>query len=581
MENLDLGINLGFGEDNSVDVLIEKLNNLENVISNINEISNTEIFINVLKNFQSLKDELSSIREELDKFKELDKEIKKSKTSNNPYEKETFEASQNLKNIENILRQILNATIENKKYNGGRGNNNNSNENTQSEFQKLINKQLKDYNLKYKNSDYRYKKNINEEIVSKLTDTQYKAFNKIVDGFDKKVLETLKKSIQDKIINDGVVKSLKDKRISIKSEDDLIKVYKDLSNTIKQYGLNENILKNNPKFKREYNDIKNSFDYSKQRAKELDKEYEKIFNKKRDTNFDDMNNREIKEYIKKTYEVINKERKFNETYKNIDESRYNNEKINFNNKVFEKLSKTGGLSTYNNDKGNTGISYSQYPNYRNIPFSTLTSMFSGFINQVLAKEFEKNIGSVGVVSGWKNNIEVNSMKNIVAEKSSNTGQDINEFIVGLREVMKTGKDFEQALRMMESTSKMAVASFENLTTATNIVNARFTALNIEASNKNLESFTNRLQSTLDNTALDLEDVSNAGKQTNTVLNSLISSAESKGLVNKNVEDYTMEVSNIELSLLGELRQQGKTGEQAGASLCQNFSRSPISSGTLS
>ena len=77
---------------------------------------------------------------------------------------------------------------------------------------------------------------------------------------------------------------------------------------------------------------------------------------------------------------------------------------------------------------------------------------------------------------------------------------------------------------------------------------------------------------MDNTALDLQDVNNAGRQTNTAMNALINSAEEKGIQGRSVEQYTMDVSNLELSLLSTLKQQGKTGEQSGIVLRTLFSK---------
>ena len=72
MENLDLGLNLGFGNETSIDNLIEKINTLEKGIANINEVSNVDMFTNTLKNFQDLKNEIKQIKELL---KQEDTEI--------------------------------------------------------------------------------------------------------------------------------------------------------------------------------------------------------------------------------------------------------------------------------------------------------------------------------------------------------------------------------------------------------------------------------------------------------------------------------------------------------------------------
>ena len=140
MENIDLGLNLGFSNDKSIDDLLSKIEILEKSISNINEVSNIEMFTNALKSFQDLKKEIKTIKE---LFTDVQKNGSKS-DNKNPYKNETFNASQTLKNIENVLKEISNfnkasehkekvktSTVKNKKE--------------LTEEEKNINRELKSY----------------------------------------------------------------------------------------------------------------------------------------------------------------------------------------------------------------------------------------------------------------------------------------------------------------------------------------------------------------------------------------------------------------------------------------------------
>ena len=105
MENLDLGINLGFGSASGVDDLIEKIEVLQKNISNINEVSNIGMFTNALKDFQSLKKEIKEIKELVNATQDVKSNNGDTK---NPYKNETFSVSQTLKNIEKSLNEITN-----------------------------------------------------------------------------------------------------------------------------------------------------------------------------------------------------------------------------------------------------------------------------------------------------------------------------------------------------------------------------------------------------------------------------------------------------------------------------------------
>ena len=574
MENLDLGINLGFGETSSVDNLIEKVNILEKSITNINEVSNVDMFTNALKNFQDLKAELKDIKSLLNEDNQSKDKGTATSSGKNPYKSETFSLSQTLLNIEKLLTEINSTSkkqsFNNEKYgkgNSGKGSkgNDNSNDNP---FRKFANDELRKY---YHNQEKTYKdKKLELDKVSKMTTKQFEdGFSKIVKGISKDVVDILDRDLLKKMVEKNATEMLKNSKY--KDKESLDKKYEEISQLIKNAGFSSNIFKSSSVFRKGYNEKLYETENNKKiyDLKRLEVEL-KTKGINRSSNTDTMTGRQLEKLLednKRIYNIINSKHFQNfsdgQPFKSTEDklNRYINQ-IN-DNKIKGQNIKENGLSLQNTIQQNSGTMIAGIEAFRYL------GTISNFIT---SKDFERNMGALGIVGNLGNQASQNASKNRIIRESNLVGADINEFAEGVREVIKTGKSYEQSMNLVKTAGKVAVASFEDLTTATNILNQRFTALGISATDKNLNEFANRLQSALDNTALDLQDVNNAGRQTNTAMNALINSAEEKGIQGRSVEQYTMDVSNLELSLLSTLKQQGKTGEQSGIVLRTLFSK---------
>ena len=768
MENLDLGINLGFGSASGVDDLIEKIEVLQKNISNINEVSNIGMFTSALKDFQNLKKEIKEIKELVNATQDVKSNGGDTK---NPYKNETFSVAQTLKNIEKSLNEItnINKTREPKNKTESKIPSN-STQTQPNEKVVKINTELKEY---YTSRGKNYKNNdkVNTNAIMPMDEKQFRSgFSKIVTNISKEVIDTLDKSIRDKMMKQGSVDMLKGK--TYPSEDKLVEEYRKISQLVKNAGYSGNILKNNPQFKKEYNEILNSINGRGNPLTNMENRLKRLGVNVGTSNTDNMTVKQMESLVQEhrnTLRLINSERfknfnksvnykttedKLNDYKKTVNEkvvkintelkeyytsrgkNYKNNDKVNTNaimpmdekqfrsgfskivtniskevidtldKSIRDKMMKQGSVDmlkgkTYpSEDKlveeyrkisqlvKNAGYSgnilknnpqfkkeYNEILNSINGRGNPLTNMenrlkrlgvnvgtsntdnmtvkqmeslvqehrntlrlinserfknfnksvnykttedklndykktvaensfkatdiknkglslpntiqqnaglvFAGveafkylgaITNFITSKDFEKNMGALGIVGGLGNQASQNYSKSRIMRESNIIGADINEFAEGVREVIKTGKSYEQSMNLVSVAGKVAIASFEDLTTATNILNSRFTALNLNANDKNLNEFANRLQSALDNTALDLQDVSNAGKQTNTAMNAIINSAEERGLQNKSVEQYTMDVSNLELALLSTLKQQGKSGEQSGVVLRTLFTK---------
>ncbi len=574
MENLDLGINLGFGETSSVDNLIDKVNVLEKSIVNINEVSNLDMFTNALKSFQELKSELKDIKSLLNEDNQGKEKSSATNSGKNPYKSETFSLSQTLLNIEKLLTEI-NSTSKKQSFNNekyGRGNsgkgskgNDNSNDNP---FRKVANDELRKY---YHSQEKTYKdKKLELDKVSKMTTKQFEdGFSKIVKGISKDVVDILDRDLLKKMVEKNATEMLKNGKYTTK--DNLDERYKEISQLIKNAGFNSNMFKSSPIFRKEYNEKLYEIEYNKkiQELKRTEVEL-KMKGIHRNSNTDTMTGRQLEKLLednRRIYNIINSKHFQNfgdgQVFKSTEDklNRYINQMND--NKIKGQNIKENGLSLQNTIQQNSSTMIAGIEAFKYL---------GSISNFITSKDFERNMGALGIVGNLGNQASQNASKNRIIRESNSVGADINEFAEGVREVIKTGKTYEQSMNLVKTAGKVAVASFEDLTTATNILNQRFTALGISATDKNLNEFANRLQSALDNTALDLQDVNNAGRQTNTAMNALINSAEEKGIQGRSVEKYTMDVSNLELSLLSTLKQQGKTGEQSGIVLRTLFSK---------
>lgn len=577
MENLDLGINLGFGETSSVDNLIDKVNVLEKSITNINEVSNLDMFTNALKNFQELKSELKDIKSLLNEENQNKDKGSSAQGGKNPYKSETFSLSQTLMNIEKLLTEI-NSTNKKQRYNdgnyGGNGNKkskggsgNNSN-NTDDPLRTIANQQLKKY---YNDQEKTYKdKKLETDKISKMTVKQFEdGFSKIVKGISKDVVDILDRDLLKKMVEKNATEMLRNSKY--KDKDSLDKKYEELSRLVKNAGFNPNLFKSSSMFRKGYNEklyeTENTRKINDLKRLEIELKTKGI---NRNSNTDTMTGRQLEKLIednRRIYNIVNS--KHFQDFGNGQSFKSTEDKLNKyinqmnDNKIKGQNIKENGLSLQNTIQQNSGTMIAGIEAFRYL---------GAISNFITSKDFERNMGALGIVGNLGNQASQNASKNRIIRESNSVGADINEFAEGVREVIKTGKTYEQSMNLVKTAGKVAVASFEDLTTATNILNQRFTALGISATDKNLNEFANRLQSALDNTALDLQDVNNAGRQTNTAMNALINSAEEKGIQGRSVEQYTMDVSNLELSLLSTLKQQGKTGEQSGIVLRTLFSK---------
>lgn len=207
-------------------------------------------------------------------------------------------------------------------------------------------------------------------------------------------------------------------------------------------------------------------------------------------------------------------------------------------------------------------------------FKTMTSAYIGYMAfQRVVKpqdlyDFEKQTYAFSVASEQGDTKLQSGIKSSLLRETTGKPLDTNKFISDVTEVVKTGRSFNEAMILVSGSTDLAVANFQSLTTATEILNNQLLALDLDVTADRVQRMSSRMHSALVNTALDFNDISNAGRQSNTVLSSLSEMADQFGVGSKNrsfkgLDDYKEQLDYLNFAMMGDLRQKGKTGGQAG------------------
>ena len=436
MENLDLGINLGFGETSSVDNLIDKVNILEKSITNINEVSNMDMFTNALKSFQDLKSELKDIKSLLNEENQGKDKGNSAQGGKNPYKSETFSLSQTLLNIEKLLTEI-NSTNKKQGFNNGNygksnngknngKNNDNSNDNP---LRNRANDELRKY---YNNQEKTYKdKKLEVDKISKMTTKQFEdGFSKIVKGISKDVVDILDRDLLKKMVEKNATEMLKSSKYI--NKENLDEKYKEISQLIKNAGFNPNIFKSSSMFRKGYNEklyeTENNRKIQDLKRLEIDLKSKGI---NRNSNTDTMTGRQLEKLLednKRIYNIINSKHFQNfgngQSFKNTEDklNKYINQMND--NKIKGQNIKENGLSLQNTIQQNSGTIIAGLEAFRYL------GTISNFIT---SKDFERNMGALGIVGNLGNQASQNASKNRIIRESNSVGADINEFAESVRE----------------------------------------------------------------------------------------------------------------------------------------------------
>lgn len=590
MENLDLGLNLGFVSEDNLDKLLDTLTLLEEGINTLNATEDTSnVFYVMLKNAVSLRKELEDIKEI---YKDIDNGKNKSNSKDSGKDKSDLkntilDLTQQIKNLVDVYKSTQNEKRKNTSDTGSTGRNGNRGRQYNENDTELdrINNELR-ANSKAYNKDYSNKRNLNTtDYFRKLTDENVRVLKdtmKMFEGLTKESINKLSDNNFNSILSNGIFKKLQEISKETLGEDKFNKLAKELFNNIsKQIGSNDFI--NFSKVKTSMN--KGKTESIKNEIFNYENKFESIGLKKADlTLVNSINDlRKVLENVKNQTELFERDRhkdykpskELENMYSKFSRSKYKGSKEFFDNKIEYETT----YDAYNEQKKQNSLNKEEYLDKLRTSASTIffTKEVLNYLGNIGgfngAKDFEKNVTSLGVSGNIDYRGAVDNQKTKLLSKTGSTGIDTNEYAMNLREVIKTGRDYEQSIKIVDTASQLATTSFEDLTTAVDILNGKFLALDMDMSDDRIDRVKNRIYNILDNTALDLQDIANAGKQTNPILNSMVDSAERNGsLKNQSIEDYKEQLINIEQSFVGELRQQGKTGEQAGTVIRNLFTK---------
>lgn len=587
MENLDLGLNLGFLNDDNLDKLLDTLTLLENNINSLNSTEdNINIFSVMLRNAVRLKQELIDIKDIYDDINKSDN--KNNVGSNTSKDKEDLNSSildltQQIKTLVEIYKSTQNDKRRRESDNTGSTGTRKGRKFSYEEDTELdrINNELRQNAKAYK-KDYSNKRNLNTtDVFRKLSEDNVRALKEqlnMFEGLTKKVVNKLSDTNFNNIISNGFIKKIQEISLKTdKSDDYYSSVKKLISDISKQTGNDDfkNLSKVKSAIKQEELNVRRNEVRVKnyENMRKYGKEYinDTFFNSVKDFSkaLKESEN-EIRLYNKKLYSGKINDEGLQTDLISLKEKRYT-----FDNKVnFEKR-----LNDYFQQNANKINNQGSYIDNLRRTASTVffTKEMLGYVGNLSqfneAKEFERNITSLGVSGGFNSKSAVNSEKSTLMQMTEKTGTNVNEMASSLREVIKTGRDYNQSVELVKNATLLASTSFEDVSTSIDILNSKLLALDMNIDSNSIKRISNKIYNVLDNTALDLKDIANAGKQTNPILNSMVDSAENKGrLQNKTIDEYKEQLIDVEQSFIGELRQQGKTGEQAGTVIRNLFTK---------
>ena len=212
---------------------------------------------------------------------------------------------------------------------------------------------------------------------------------------------------------------------------------------------------------------------------------------------------------------------------------------------YNKMSKSTGESI-----GGTLTQFAGYYAMLNVG----RTAFRGFM------ELEDATYNLGVVA-QKSKYEMEDLRKTVIGMSIGTANTATEMANAMNTVMRAGMDYATAQAVVSATSKLAVASGEDLASSIDIVNKIFIALKINA--EDADEAVQDLHATATFTATDMEGLGSSARQYIGALG-VLASTTSKN--NEELGKYRVSLMKTGNALTGILANMGRAPEQAGEQL---------------
>ncbi len=191
-------------------------------------------------------------------------------------------------------------------------------------------------------------------------------------------------------------------------------------------------------------------------------------------------------------------------------------------------------------------------------------MKANFERTVLTMEkFEDAVYQAGIIGG-KTGVEIRQLRNEMTQLGMEIPRVTQEIVEQIGSVARTGRTFEEAVKIVTNASNLAIVSGESLADSVNVLNKVMIAfdINIENTAKTMDI----LHSATLTTPLDLRAIADGMKNSASAMRNFIENTNRSG---EELEDYKVTLLELNTALIGNQMTMGRTASSAGLSIRTN------------
>lgn len=191
-------------------------------------------------------------------------------------------------------------------------------------------------------------------------------------------------------------------------------------------------------------------------------------------------------------------------------------------------------------------------------------MKANFERTVLTMEkFEDAVYQAGIIGG-KTGVEIRQLRNEMTQLGMEIPRATQEIVEQIGSVARTGRTFEEAVKIVTNASNLAIVSGESLADSVNVLNKVMVAFDINIANtaKTMDI----LHSATLTTPLDLRAIADGMKNSASAMRNFIENTNKSG---EELEDYKTTLLELNTALLGNQMSLGRTASSAGLSIRTN------------
>ena len=172
-------------------------------------------------------------------------------------------------------------------------------------------------------------------------------------------------------------------------------------------------------------------------------------------------------------------------------------------------------------------------------------MKTNFERTILTMEkFEDAVYQAGIIGG-KTGVEIRQLRNEMSQLGMEIPRTTQEIVQQIGSVARTGRTFEEAVKIVKNASNLAIVSGESLADSVNVLNKVMVAFDINISNtaKTMDI----LHSATLTTPLDLRAIADGMKNSASAMRNFIENTNKGG---QELEDYKTTLLELNTALLG-------------------------------